>query len=156
MTALGLKDSEIQSKEIKFVKPIIGFEKNRVFTLSEVKPQSPFLWLKSADDPELCFVAVVVFDFVSDYELKLSRDDEEIFGFKDGGCIVLSLVTIPENPADMTINLAAPIIINRRTKLAGQVLNMKEGYGLREYLLKRESRDADSDKKKGRENNTGR
>jgi flagellar assembly factor FliW len=139
-----------KSREIIFVKPVLGFEENRVFVFQEYKPGSPFMWMTSVEDMKLKFIAINVIDFFPGYDLKLSNDDRELLGLDEKSALVLGLVSIPENPEEMTVNLAAPVVVNHKKMAGGQFVNLKEGYSLKEPLVKRGEADADSVKESRR------
>jgi flagellar assembly factor FliW len=153
ITAIKMKT---RSGDVDFVKPVLGFETHRLFSFEDYKEGTPFMWMISSSDENLKFIAINVFDFYPEYDLKLSRDDSELLGYDKDKTIVLSLVSIPEIVSDMTVNLSAPIVINFDKMMGGQFINMREGYNIREFLIKRGENNADSFKKGGREDNNKR
>jgi flagellar assembly factor FliW len=129
-------DSILKSREITFLKPVLGFEKCKSFYFQEYKAGSPFVWMIATTDETLKFVAINMFDFFPDYELNLSKDDREMAGNENSDILVFGLVTIPEKIDEMTVNMVAPIVVNHKKSAGGQFVNLKEGYSLREPLIK--------------------
>jgi flagellar assembly factor FliW len=110
----------------------------------------------SAGDERLRFIVINVFDFFPGYDLKLSNDDRELLGFDEKSALVFGLVSIPENPEEMTVNLAAPVVVNYKKMAGGQFVNLIDGYSLKEPLVKRGEANADSVKENGRKDNNKR
>jgi flagellar assembly factor FliW len=145
-----------KSREIIFIKPVLGFEEHRVFVFQEYKPGSPFIWMTAAEEPMLKFITINMFDFFPGYDLKLSNDDRELLGFNGDNALLFGLVSIPEDPSNMTVNMAAPVVVNYKKMAGGQFVNMREGYSLKEPLVKRGEANADSVKENGRKDNNKR
>jgi flagellar assembly factor FliW len=154
--ANGVVETTEKSREINFVKPVLGFEESRIYSFQEYKPGSPFMWMISAGDERLRFIVINVFDFFPGYDLKLSNDDRELLGFDEKSALVFGLVSIPENPEEMTVNLAAPVVVNYKKMAGGQFVNLIDGYSLKEPLVKRGEANADSVKENGRKDNNKR
>jgi flagellar assembly factor FliW len=129
-------EAVLKSREIVFVKPVLGFESQTVFYFQEYKEGSPFYWMASAGDEKLKFVVINIFDFFPGYDLKLSKDDSEMICYDAADTLIFGLVTIPEQVDKMTVNMAAPIVVNHKKSTGGQFVNQKEGYSLREPLIK--------------------
>lgn len=127
-------EMELKKVVINFVKPLPGFEQHFEYEFEEYKTNSPFLWMTSTLDRTLKFIAINIFDFFPGYILELNNDDMALLGGNNTDLIVLGLVTIPEKVIDMTVNLAAPIVINPKTLTGGQFINQKK-YDLRVKLL---------------------
>ncbi len=145
-----------KSREIVFTKPVLGFEEQRIFSFQEYKPGSPFMWMTAAEDASLKFIVINVFDFFPGYDLKLSNDDRELLGYDGNNALIFGLVSIPEKPEDMTVNLVAPVVVNYKKMAGGQFVNLKDGYSLKEPLVKRGEANADSVKESGRKDNNKR
>jgi flagellar assembly factor FliW len=129
-------EAKSKSREVVFIKPVLGFERHRVFYFQPYKEGSPFVWMVSAEDETLKFLAINMFDFFPEYDLKLSKDDREMIGYDGSNVLIFGLVTIPEKVDKMTANMVAPIVVNHKMAAGGQFVNLKEGYSLREPLVK--------------------
>lgn len=86
----------------------------------------PFSTLQSVKNTELAFIVTDPFLFVEDYDFDIDDADALLLNINSDkdleNVIALTIVTIPENVENTTINIMAPIIINNDKKLAKQVL----------------------------------
>ena len=116
-----------------FISPIIGFEDAQKFILIENDDNNIFRWLQSTQFPELAFPVSKAHYFQIDYNFEIDDKTVEMLGFESiDDVLSLNIVNIPKGqPQKSTINLLAPVIINKRTKVAAQlILNGSE------YLVK--------------------
>lgn len=116
-----------------FISPIIGFEDAQYFVLIENDDNNIFRWLQSTQYPELAFPVSKASYFQIDYNFEIDDKTVEMLGFESiDDVLSLNIVNIPKGqPQKSTINLLAPVIINKRTKVAAQlILNGSE------YLVK--------------------
>ncbi len=122
---------------ITFVEGIIGFEDNKRFVvLGKQDEESPFKWLQSVDDKDLCFVIIPPGYFRKEYELFVPEDTAVRLELKeDKDVIIYSIVVIPEDVSRMTANLKAPVIINAANNKAAQIVLEDERYSLKHYIL---------------------
>ncbi len=109
---------------IKMPKSFYGFpESKRFILIGELTVEFPFIWLQSLDEEELCFILTNPFLFVEEYNFEIEDDILANLGIKDiKDVVVYTTVVVKENLSDSTINLKAPIILNRNTRLAEQVV----------------------------------
>ncbi|PTY08836.1 flagellar assembly protein FliW [Opitutaceae bacterium EW11] len=107
---------------IRLPEGLVGFPEHQSFDLTLVPDQAPFMWMHLHGPDPLHFVVLEPNGIIPDYELELFDEDAEFLGIKDAAdAAVLNIVTIRRNqPAAATVNLAGPIIINRRTGNAKQ------------------------------------
>ncbi|MBI4734439.1 MAG: flagellar assembly protein FliW [Rubrobacteridae bacterium] len=132
-TRFGLVEFDV-NKVINFVDDIPGFYDLRRFIMIPHGDNSPLSWLQSIDQPELAFAVIDPWLLFEDYKPDLSESELaslEIDETTNGELIVLTVLTIPENPQDMTANLKAPIIINAKQNKAKQIVLSTD-----EYLIK--------------------
>ena len=81
------------------------------------------------------------FLYLPNYKLKLSQEDKKIVKLSDEEpFLIRTIVTIPENYAEMTANLIAPLIINKEKAIAKQFVLTNMDYDTRHYLLPEEMR----------------
>lgn len=134
-TRLG--EIDVQEDQIlRFAKGLPGFDGEKAFVLLPYQEGSPFFILQSASDPDLAFVLIEPFSFFNDYEFEL--DDvvaKELTLNEQNQPGVYCIVTIPQNIADMTANLVAPIIVNCATRNAIQIVLEKSAYTTKHRLL---------------------
>ena len=94
------------------------------------KPDSPFRWLQSLDEPQLAFLITDPANWVPTYAPTLCDGDAERLGLvKSAPRIVYVTVTIPAGlPNEMTLNLAGPIILDLERRIAIQLVLQDETY----------------------------
>jgi len=129
---------EVSEKQIlDFPDGILGFDFVRKFVLLDTEDDnSPFKWLQAYEEPELAFVVIMPVDFMGEYELKVTSGDLEFVGSDNpDNLIIFVIVTIPENPSEMTANLQGPLIINIEKKIGKQAISLNENYSVRHRIL---------------------
>jgi flagellar assembly factor FliW len=103
--------------------PLLGFPDLNDFLLISSDKSYPFIWFQSAQDPSVCFILIDPKIFHQNYEPKLNKRELKILGAEAFEEIKLfSIVVVPEDPKNATVNLRAPLLINSEKKLAKQVI----------------------------------
>jgi flagellar assembly factor FliW len=122
--------------QINFPAGLPGFPNAHSFELAPWGPAgSPFLLLSSSDDPEIGFVLVPPWVFYPDYEFELDSGMAERLGLTESeDAVVFTVVTLRDKPEDSTVNLLGPIVVNRFTHEAAQVVLPSAGYSVRAPL----------------------
>lgn len=111
----------------KFLMPegLIGLPDFKRFELI-VDPESlPFVVLRAVEGDEIQIPAVEPVGLVENYRLDIGDADAEMLGLvgEDSNPLILNVATIKSyEPQKVTLNLAAPILINRRTRVGKQVV----------------------------------
>lgn len=128
----------LEKQKIFFKEGIFGFEDIHEYVLLDTQENSPFYWLQSEKIPEIAFVIINPSTVESDYkcdidpkylkELEISNDEE---------ILIFSIVTIQEDPKDITVNLLGPIIINKKTHKAKQIINQNDKYTVKHPIVKK-------------------
>lgn len=121
---------EVEEEQVfGFPHGIPGFPEERSFALISHAQESPFLFLQSATEANLAFLLVDPFAFMPDYEFELKDEiAEEMDLSRDNLPQVLLIATVKEKVADMTVNLLAPLVLNRTNRSGRQVILDKAGY----------------------------
>ncbi len=99
---------------IQFPDGIIGFEDLRRFIIIEDKECEPFRWLICVDEPEIGFAILEPTLVVSDYY--------ERAGFDPDVYALFTIVTLNRDVSKTSVNLKAPIVIDKSKKLGKQVI----------------------------------
>ncbi|HPI22702.1 MAG TPA: flagellar assembly protein FliW, partial [Spirochaetota bacterium] len=87
-------------------------------------------------EPDLACVIIRPADFMIEYELVVAQGDLEAVGCASADdLLVFAIVTIPDNPSDMTANLQGPIIINPVTHIGRQAISLSDRYRVRHRIL---------------------
>ncbi|EZH66403.1 hypothetical protein DH09_10750 [Bacillaceae bacterium JMAK1] len=126
-----------EQKSIAFPYGLPAFETEHTFFLLPMSSDesTPFQILQSAKTKDLAFVVCEIFQFFPDYEAKLSPYEIETLRLNESkDATLLGILTVKDPFQSSTINLAAPIVMNVREKLAKQVI-VEESVALRRTQL---------------------
>ena len=105
--------------------------------------QPGFVWLQSLDDPAVALPAANPWAIFEGYDPKLPTYAFVSLDVRDAAeFTLLCVVVAPPGGAPMTMNLAAPIVVNLRTRNARQVLCDGAAYSSSELIP---SKDAPAD-----------
>jgi flagellar assembly factor FliW len=117
---------------VNFRAGLPGFPDEHEFLLAhEGDDDSPFWILQSAIDPGTAFVLIVPFAFFPDYDFELDDSGAERIGITDpADALVFSVVTLAEVAEASTVNLLAPIVVNRHSGEALQHV-LSKGYDVK-------------------------
>lgn len=126
-----------ESLVFHFLCPIIGFEHAKEFILIENDNNNVFRWLQSVECPDLAFPVSTASNFKIDYNFEIDDQTVNLLGLKSADeVLTLNIVNIPPGqPRESTINLLAPIIVNKRTKDAAQLILNAENYLVKQPLF---------------------
>ncbi len=126
-----------QADILNFEEGIIGFEDVKKFGIIDSEdPESPFKWIQAVDKPELAFALVDPFKIKKDYDFDLTDEEVEYLGVKDASeVMVFSIVVVPEDIKKISMNLKAPLIINKSNNKAAQIILDTDKYTVRHLIL---------------------
>jgi flagellar assembly factor FliW len=130
---------------ITFIDGIIGFPDKATFLLLNHKPNTPFRWLQSIEEPSLAFLVAFPELLVPGYSPEIGLPvAKELDLTEETPKMLLTTVTIPAGkPEEMTTNLLGPIIINGLTMQAKQVVLADDLYTVRHRVFATTERVAD-------------
>jgi flagellar assembly factor FliW len=101
---------------------LLGLEQYKQFTVQAKPEEEPFLRLRVNDEPKLSFLVVSPFLILPTYAPDISDQDQAFLGLKDPqDCSILTIATV-RGSEQATVNLKGPIVLNRRTLVAKQVI----------------------------------
>lgn len=126
---------EIQSspEEVVEFPGLPGFPAAHRFVVRGHDRSDIFAWLISCDDPRLAFAIVNPWLYVIDYAPELKRRDLENLKFEDTDELqILAIANVHKE--HVYLNLAAPLVINLRTRKGVQVILDGERYSAREVF----------------------
>ena len=124
-----------ERQKIYFPEGIIGFEGIHYYFLFDSR-EGPFYWLQAESDPNLAFLLVNPRLFIENYKLMINNEDIKSIGIKNKKEILdFAIVTVPEDPSKISANLMGPIIINKKTRVAKQVISQNNEYTVKHYIL---------------------
>lgn len=131
---------ELECKEdemITFPKGLFGFPEETLFFLQRNPDEAPFMLLQSLNTSYLAFVVLDPWLVEPDYAFDLpkeAREELQIDGADD--IMVLSIVVVPEDVKEMTINLRAPLVINLSKRVGEQIILSEDRLSIRHPILK--------------------
>lgn len=132
-----LGEIEIDNNSIiEMVKPVIGFEEYREFSLFAQDENTPFKWMISIENPDLCFLVAEPTRLFDDYSFSLDKREVAELKLRDEhDASVMVIVSKSEQSQHLTANLLAPIIINKKTNRAKQHVLANSAYNLNQIII---------------------
>ena len=121
-----------ETRFITFDGGIPGLEEYKRFALLQFEESYPIIWLQCVDERGICLPVLDTFAVIPGYVFDIEDTDVkelQLSGPED--LHVVSVVVIPEDIQKMTVNLAAPVIINTSTGKAKQILLSGSDYNVR-------------------------
>jgi flagellar assembly factor FliW len=114
---------------------LLGFERIKHYALIENPHEAPFRWLQVLDNPGLAFLLLPATEFFPDYEPDVSAEDIEFLQISTpDDAWLFGIVTLGGKNRG-TVNLKGPIVINRHSLVAKQVVLANAArYSLQEPL----------------------
>lgn len=101
---------------------LLGFESIKKYALLSHPDEAPFQWLQMLEEPHHSFLVVPPSAVVPDYRPELSDEDVRFLGLEQpDDALVVNIVTL-RNRGRSTVNLKGPIVLNRRTLVAKQII----------------------------------
>lgn len=123
-------------KTIYMERPILGFEQLKTFCLVEMPELRPFSWLQSIEDETIAFLVVNPVTFFPNYRIEVNpKEIAELRVTKVDNVETYVIVTVPEDPHQISANLQGPILINTENNLAKQLVLVNSQYEVRHSLL---------------------
>lgn len=107
---------------ILFKKGLPGLGKSRRFILQGIEDNPYFYYLRSLEDEEVGLILVDPFPCFPGYGFELPKTEQKELELeqKEDVLVFTTVTVLGENK--MTVNLAAPIIINAKRKVAKQLI----------------------------------
>ena len=135
---------EIQEDQVfTFPMGILGFAKCKRFVVIDHTEESPFKWLQSLDEGGLAFIITDPLFFRPDYHIKLRRSELAMLEpVVEEDLVVSVIMTIPENPQDMSANLMAPVVFNMGNRQGMQHVLTNSDYPVKYFALRKREQDA--------------
>ncbi|MDZ4825253.1 MAG: flagellar assembly protein FliW [Actinomycetota bacterium] len=136
MMETNLAGRSTECVEITFAAGLPGFPDAHRFQLTPWgSTDTPFTLMTSADDPEVGFVVVPPWVFYPEYEFDLDDGATDRLALSEPeDAVVFCVVTLKDKPEDATMNLLGPIVVNRHTLEAAQIVLPASGYSVRAPL----------------------
>ena len=101
---------------------LLGFEQHKKYLLTRHEDEDPFHRLSVLGDPSLSFLVLSPFEALPDYQPNVPSDDARSLALeRPEDAYLLGIVTLRPRGRS-TINLKGPIVVNRFTLTARQVI----------------------------------
>lgn len=123
---------------IQFPEGLLGFNELRRFVLLDDPSDEIFAWLQSCEEPGIAFPLLEPELFTTGYNISLTKHDLEVLKLASKeGTRAFAIITIPNDPTQMTANLKAPIVINVQSRVARQCVLQDNSLAIREPIFTR-------------------
>lgn len=135
---LRFGELEVEEQDVvRFDEGIPAFEEEHEFVMLPYEEGTPYMFLQSLATPELAFLTTDPFVFFPEYTFELDDENMERLAIKTmDDVLVCTMISLPKSGiADMTTNLLAPVVINRHTMQARQVVLEKTQYTTKHRLF---------------------
>ena len=107
---------------IKMPFGLLGFEHLKEYMLLASPEEAPFLWLETPQDDSVSFLVISPFVAMPNYQPELSREDVAFLALKKPeDAMIFNIVTL-RSGNQATVNLKGPIVLNRHSLVAKQVI----------------------------------
>jgi flagellar assembly factor FliW len=121
---------------LEFPDGLLGFPTLTHLRLFEPPDGYPLKFLQSVERDDLSFIALDIAGIKPEYTVPLSSMEAAALAIEQPeDALILTLVVIPEDPRQMTTNLAGPLVINARTRKGRQIALTGDQYPLRHPIL---------------------
>jgi flagellar assembly factor FliW len=126
-------DDFIDGAVLDFGGGIPGFPASRHFRLEKLAPElQPFCVMRSKEETGISFVLVSPGMLFPDYTIEIDEQHVATLALESADdALVMAIVTLGAPP---TANLLGPLVMNRRTRAAAQVVQYQSSYRAAEPL----------------------
>jgi flagellar assembly factor FliW len=126
-------DDVVDGAVLDFGGGIPGFPASRRFRLEKLAPElQPFCVMRSVDETGISFVLVSPGVLFPDYTIEIDEQHVASLALESADdALVMAIVTLGVPP---TANLLGPLVMNRRTRAAAQVVQYQSSYKAAEPL----------------------
>ena len=107
---------------IAFPSGILGFEEVKEYILHPLLDLDPFFWMEGVTGKKHAFLLVPPAHVLESFSIELNEEDVNFLDLQSSeDALIFNIVTYGPNQT-MTVNLKGPILINRHTMVAKQVV----------------------------------
>ena len=123
-------------KVITMKRPILGFEHLSRFCLVEREEMAPFHWLHSIKDSATAFIVLNPVILMKDYRIEVNpKEIAELEITNLEAVETYVVVTVPDDPSQMSANLQGPILINSDNGYAKQLVLVNSDYKVKHMIM---------------------
>ena len=118
--------------EVVFPAGLPGFPSATRFVLETMGPTlDPFCRMRCLDPPDLCFTVVPPGLLFGDYTVTIDEEQAKRLDLRSAeDAVILAIVTLAVAPEPPKVNLLGPLVLNRATHVAAQVVQHGSNYGV--------------------------
>jgi flagellar assembly factor FliW len=129
-------DGFVDGAVLDFGSGIPGFPQSRYYRLENLAPElQPFCVMRSVQESAISFVLVAPGVLFPDYTIEIDEQHVSNLDLESADdAMVLTIITLGQPP---TANLLGPLVVNRRTRVAAQVVQYQSSYRAAEPLASR-------------------
>lgn len=122
---------------ITFPEGLLGFSDLNRFVLLDDPTDEIFAWLQSCEEPSIAFPVLEPELFMDIFNMALTKSDLKGLQVEttDSSLRSFCIITIPEDPTQMTANVKAPVVINVKDKLGRQCVLQDNKLEIREPIF---------------------
>ncbi len=121
---------------IHFAEGLLGFVDLEKFVLLDDPNDEIFAWLQSCEEPSIAFPVLEPELFLESFQVKIGMSDlKQLKATTEKELRPFCIITIPEDPTQMTANLKAPIMINVTHKMGRQCVLQDNKLEIREPIF---------------------
>lgn len=120
-----------------FPQGIPGFLEEKEFVLLDLEDNPVFQVIQSVGNSTTAFIVTNPYHFYKDYEIELNDNILEFLELEaEQDVTVLSILSLKDPFEESTINLQAPIIINKNKQTGKQYITNLKDYSTKQPLFK--------------------
>lgn len=125
---------DIDEKDvIYFPSGIPGFDELTKFVILDFEDNKSFRCLQSVEDMNVCLLIITPWEQFNEYSIELSDDEiHELNLSSEKEAMVYNIITVREDK--ITVNLAAPIVINVIKGVGKQIILSNTNYKVRQEI----------------------
>ena len=114
--------ADIRRDAVRMPNGMLGFEEIKDYVLLTNPEEQPFAWLQMQDNSSLAFVVMDPFVALPDFQPDIPQMDVDFLKLKQADDALLMCIVTIHDDQRATVNLKGPIVINRHTHVAKQVI----------------------------------
>jgi carbon storage regulator CsrA len=131
---LGIDPALAEQAAIRVEEGLFGMREHKAFLLCEIADDSGCRALVSTTDTTVCLLVVDATDVWPDYPVGLAK---QMAGIDSPDVAIAAVVTAPADGTAVTVNLAAPIVIDVETRIGRQVILDDPSLGVRHLMVQK-------------------
>ncbi|MBN8535733.1 MAG: flagellar assembly protein FliW [Deltaproteobacteria bacterium] len=121
---------------LTFPEGLLGFADLREFVLVDDPSDEIFIWLQSCESTDIAFPLLEPELFIQKYQPGMTKTDNESIRLTPSDKVrFFCIITIPDDPTQMSANMKAPIVINLTLKIARQCVLQDNTLAIREPIF---------------------